>query len=62
MKKFYQILAENDPSALPTGAPSADNSLPPDTSKSQKSADTYGALQLAIEFLLFPKIYLIYLK
>ena len=58
VKSYFNLLNEDDmsePSALPTGAPQGQAAMPPDTSGSNKDASTYGALNLALSFLLFPK-------
>lgn len=58
MSKFtntiQSYLTEIEASELPTGAPKTDPVMPP-AANPVKDASTFGALGLAVSFLLFPK-------
>jgi hypothetical protein len=53
--QLESYLTELEASELPTGAPQTADVKPPVTNNPVKDANTFGALGLAVSFLLFPK-------
>ena len=53
--QLESYLTEIEASELPTGAPKTTEVKPPITNNPVKDANTFGALGLAVSFLLFPK-------